>query len=223
MYICTNYKVNKMKRILLAIVFACFTLALAAQEVYKVKYQGDRPTIADFADAIFTEVDDADVDVDDEELEGEMDESFNAIRNTWLRYRKGLPQNEGDSITLDQKNGFICYEFRYEDELVRIELCYWNEADQKHKLIGYNVSCFTDGKYSAGQFDGLVFYRYDNAKKEITWYEAPGFDVEYGTEDGAWVYYDLPRSGKNITVNYCYDNGTKKQKTLKFDGSRFSF
>lgn len=141
-----------MKKVLLAIIFACCTLALAAQDVYKVKYQGDRPTIADFADALFSEADD-----EDEDLEGEMDESFNAIRNSWLRYRKGLPQNEGDTISLDQKNGFICYEFRYEDELVRIELCYWNESDQKHKLIGYNVSCFTDGKYSAGQFDGSRF------------------------------------------------------------------
>lgn len=207
-----------MKRIVLAIVFACFSLALAAQEVYKVNYKGDRPTIADFADALFTQID-----ADDEELEGEADESFNAIKYAWSQYRKGLPQDDDDTLTVDLKNGFICYESRYEKDLVRIELCYWNESDQKHKLIGYNVSCFTDGKYSAGQFDGLVFYRYDNAKKEITWYEAPGFDVEYGTDDGAWVYYDLPRSGKNITVNYCYNNGTKKQSTLKFDGSRFSF
>ena len=216
-----------MKRIVLAIIFACFALALAAQDGIKVKYQGERPTIADFANAIFPEVEEVgEVEeevYDEDELEGEMDESFNAIRYAWNRYRKGLPQDENDTISVDLKNGFICYEFRYEDEYLRIELCYWNESDQKHKLIGYNVSCFTDGKYSAGQFDGLVFYRYDNAKKELTWCEAPGFDVEYGTEDGAWVYYDLPRSGKNITVNYCYNDGTKKQKTLKFDGSRFSF
>ena len=44
-----------------------------------------------------------------------------------------------------------------------------------------------------------------------------------GTVNGAWVTYDLPRSGKNITVTYWYDNGSKKQKTLQFDGRRFSF
>ena len=205
-----------MKKLALTLLFACCALALAAQDVYKVKFQGERPTIADFADALFTQV------MDDEE-ECETDESFNAIKYAWSQYRKGLPQDENDTLTVDQKNGFICYESRYEKDLVRIELCYWNESDQKHKLIAYNVSCFSDGKYSAGQFDGLVFYRYDNAKKELTWCEAPGFEVEYGTEDGAWVYYDLPRSGKNITVNYCYQNGTKKQSTLKFDGRRFSF
>ena len=50
-----------------------------------------------------------------------------------------------------------------------------------------------------------------------------GFDVEYFTDDDASVTYDLPRSGKNITVTYWYDNGSKKQKTLQFDGRRFSF
>ena len=39
----------------------------------------------------------------------------------------------------------------------------------------------------------------------------------------ARVSYDLPRTGKNITVNHWYDDGRKTQKTLKFDGRRFSF
>ena len=204
-----------MKRLALTLLFACCAIALTAQEPFHVKYQGDRPTISDFANALFSAPD------DDEE--GEMDESFNAIKYAWTQHRKGLPLDEGTTLTVDQKNGFICYESRYEKELVRIEMCYWNESDQKHKLIAYNVSCFSDGKYSAGQFDGLYFYRYDNAKKEMNWYDAPGFEVEYGTEDGAWVYYDLPRSGKDIIVNYSYDNGKIKKNTLKWDGRRFSF
>jgi len=44
--------------------------------------------------------------------------------------------------------------------------------------------------------------------------------VEYGTEDGAYVSYDLPRSGKDITVTYWYKD-RKEQKTLKWDGHRF--
>ena len=34
-----------MKRLSLAIIFACFTLAVAAQEGFRVDYQGTRPTI----------------------------------------------------------------------------------------------------------------------------------------------------------------------------------
>ena len=204
-----------MKRLFLLIVLACCTLALSAQDGIRVNYKGDRPTISDFATALFTVV------ADDEE-DCDMDESFNAIQQAWNRHLKGLPLDEGETLTVDQKNGFILYESRYEESLVRIEMCYWNESDQKHKLVAYNVSCFLDGKYSAGQYDGLRFYRYDNAKKEMEWCDDTGFEVEYTAEGGAWVYYDLPRSGKDITVYYCYDDGRKKPATLKWGGRRFS-
>ena len=40
-----------MKRLSLAIIFACFTLAVATQEGFRVDYQGTRPTIKDFVKA----------------------------------------------------------------------------------------------------------------------------------------------------------------------------
>jgi hypothetical protein len=116
----------------------------------------------------------------------------------------------------------VLYEWKYEENMIRIEMCYWNESDQKHKMFAYNVSCFQNNEYNPGQFDGLVFCRYDNAKRELTYCEAPGFEVEYGTDDGAWVSYDLPRSGKDITVNYWHKSG-KRQKTLKWNGHGFNF
>ena len=207
-----------MKRVILTIVFACCTLALTAQDGIKVNYKGDRPTISDFAWAYLSGMND-----DEYMEEGETDESFNAIYGAWERYREGKKLDEDESLVIDQKNGFVLYEWRYEEDLLRIEMCYWNESDGKHKLFAMGTYSFEDGKYRAGQFDGLVFLRYDNATRTMDWAEDTGFDVEYGTEDGAWVSYDLPRSGKDITVNYWYDNGTKKQKTLKFNGRRFSF
>ena len=39
--------------------------------------------------------------------------------------------------------------------------------------------------------------------------------------DYAWASYALPRSGKDITVTYWKD-GSKKQKTLKWNGRQFS-
>ena len=101
-------------------------------------------------------------------------------------------------------------------------MCYWNEADGKHKLFAYNVKCFRNGKYSPGQFDGLQFYRYNNATKKMTYYQMPGFDSSLYTEDGAYITYSLPRVGKDIVITYWYDNGTKKQKTLKWNGRKFS-
>ena len=205
-----------MKKLLLAIVFAFCTLAVSAQDAIQVNYTGAKPTISDFAWAFLS------VDNGEDELEGETDESFNAIKQAWIRHREGTPQDEHETLSIDEKNGFVLYEWKYEENMLRIEMCYWNESDQKHKMFAYNVSCFQNDKYSPGQFDGLVFCRYDNAKRELTYCEAPGFEVEYGTDDGAWVSYDLPRSGKDITVNYWHAN-KKTQKTLKWNGHGFNF
>ena len=205
-----------MKKLVLAIIFAFCTLAVSAQDAIKVNYTGAKPTISDFAWAFLS------VDNGEDELEGESDESFNAIKQAWIRHRNGTPQDEHETLTIDDKNGFVHYEWKYEENTLRIEMCYWNESDQKHKMFAYNVSCFQNDKYSPGQFDGLVFCRYDNAKRELTYCEAPGFEVEYGTDDGAWVSYDLPRSGKDITVNYWRAN-KKTQKTLKWNGHGFDF
>ena len=205
-----------MKRIALVILFVSCTLVMAAQNGIKVNYQGEKPTISDLAWA-FLSADDG-----EEELEGEADESFNAVKQAWIRHREGLPQEENETLTVDEKNGFVLYEWRYEENLLRIEMCFWNESDQKHKLFAYNVGYYSDGEYSPGQFDGIVFCRYDNATREMTYCEAPGFGVEYGSDDGSWVSYDLPRTGKDITVNYWLNVG-KTQKTLKWDGRKFSF
>ena len=205
-----------MKRIALVILFVSCTLVMAAQNGIKVNYQGEKPTISDLAWA-FLSADDG-----EEELEGEADESFNAVKQAWIRHREGLPQEENETLTIDEKNGFVLYEWRYEENLLRIEMCFWNESDQKHKLFAYNVGYYSDGEYSPGQFDGIVFCRYDNATREMTYCEAPGFEVEYGTDDGSWVSYDLPRTGKDITVNYWLNVG-KTQKTLKWSGNNFGF
>lgn len=203
-----------MKRIALAIIFAFCTLAMSAQDAIQVNYTGAKPTISDFAWAFLS------TDTDDDEEEGYADESFNAVKQAWIRHREGLPQDEYSTLSIDEKNGFVLYEWRYEENMLRIEMCYWNESDQKHKMFAYNVSCFQNDAYSPGQFDGLTLYRYDNAAKTLTYCTDPGFDIEYGTDDGAWVSYDLPRSGKDITVNYWHGN-KKTQKTLKWNGHGF--
>lgn len=204
-----------MKKTILAIIFACCTLALAAQEGIPVSYHGANPTISDFAWAFLSSS------VDDEE-ECCIDEATNAVRQAWINHREGIPQYEGQSLTIDEKNGYAVYESQYEEHLVRIEMCYWNESDRKHKLFAYNVSSFFEGKYSPGQFDGIMFYRYDNATKRMIQCDDTGFDVVYTTEDGGWLSFALPQTGKDIIVTTWHDNGTK-QKTLKWNGSRFSW
>ena len=203
-----------MKRTLLAIILACCTLALTAQEAIRVNYKGASPTISDLAWAYLS----ADNSEDDEE--GYFDESFNAVKQAWIQHREGLPLDEEDKLTIDEKNGYVLYEWTSEENKLKIEMCYWNEADRMHKLFAYNVASFIDGRCEAGQYDGLDFYRYDNAKKIMTYCED-----RRGTE-AVYKYdvrqsYNLPRKGKDITVTLWYDSG-KKVKTLKWNGKKFT-
>lgn len=200
-----------MKRLSLAIMFVFCTLAMAAQDGIKVKFQGASPDIMDFAWSYVTS---SDGDEDEE-----VDESTNALRQALERYRKGQSQPEGYTVTVDQKAGYILVESRHDGFISKWEMCYWNMSDKKHKLFAYCVELSENGKRtSPGQYDGLNFYRYDNATKTMSAYDA-GFEVDYFN-----ISYSLPRTGKDIIVTQWSENGREKwQKTLKWNGSRFSY
>ena len=189
-------------------IFACCTLALAAQDAIRVNYKGAKPNIVDFAWAYIS-----DMTSDPDECD---QEAFNGVKAALKNYRSGLPQDDDVTFTVDQKNGYICYEWVYENTKVITEMCYWNEADGKHKLFAYSTWYYNNGKPGMGQYDGLIFYRYDNATKKMKMIDAPGFDVEYSN-----INYTLPRYGKDIIVNKWSDSGRKSQRTLKWTGRGF--
>ena len=202
---------------LLALVAAMMcSIGMLAQDGILVNYQGANPGIIDFVNAFVSSRD------NDDEEECCADEAFNGIAYAWDRYQQGLPLEEGETLTIDERNGYALYERRSEYEsvenLFRCEMCFWNEADGKHKLFAYSVWCFSDGKPALGQFDGMTFYRYNNSTRRMAVCDTPGFDVEYFDTS-----YALPRSGKDIIVTKWDENGNKEQKTLKWNGYRFSF
>ncbi len=199
-----------MKRLSLAIIFACCTLAMAAQDGIDVRFLGTSPDIIDFVWSYVTAYD------DDEDAE--YDESRHAVKAALERYRTGESQSEGWTITVDRKNGYMCLESKYENYYNKWEMCFWNMADKKHKLFAYSLWCFENGKPSLGQYDGISFLRYNNSTKKMSFIDTPGFEVEYGD-----ISYALPRTGKDITVTRWDKNGKKTEKTLKWNGSRFSY
>lgn len=202
-----------MKRTVLTLLFVCFTVALSGQESFPVKYQGSRPTISDFAWSFLSNAI-----IEDE---GMFDESTNAFKQAWIKYRKGLPQDEGDTLIVDQKNGYVVLESRRDENLLRWEMCYWNEANGKYKLIAYNVSCYNNGRYFPGQYDGLIFLRYDNAAKKMEWCENRVPEGIYDIVPSTWFSFDLPRTGKDLVATWWYDDGKTMQKTLKWNGQGF--
>ena len=209
-----------MKRITLTIMIACCALALVAQDAIRVNYKGAKPNIRNFVWAYLDYLNSFSDEEDECCQEGMY--MFESLKQAILNQDKGLPLNENETLTIDVKNGYLLYELRHEEFLSRLEMCFWNESDGKHKLFAIGVYGLQNGRYSPGQYDGLTFFRYDNATKTMTRCDDTGFEVAY-SENGAWVSYDLPRTGKNITVNHWYDDGRKAQRTLKFDGRRFSF
>ena len=209
-----------MKRMTFTIILACLTLAMAAQDdAIRVSYKGARPTISDFVSSYLSAIM-----VDDDDDEDCIDESANAFNQAWMNHKKGLPLDEGDKLTVDEKNGYVLYESRFEDELLKVEMCYWNEADGKHKLVAYNVAAYRNGKYMGGQYDGLLFYRYNNATKKMTLCDDTGVEDAYEMEDGASISFGLPRIGKDIVVTWSwFDKDKTIRKTMKWNGRRFSF
>lgn len=196
--------------------FVFCTLTMAAQDGIQVLYEGAQPNIYDFACA-FIYQDDGDAEDCDREATAGIAEALE-------RYRQNENQNDNVTLVVDKKGGFISYKYQYQGHTQLIEMCYWNEADKKHKLFAYNVACFRNGNPEPGQFDGITFYRYNNATKLMTYTTDFGFEPVLGTEDGAWVSYDLPRTGKDITVTTFWGKTGKKQlKALKWNGRRFSF
>lgn len=194
----------------MTLLFAFCALALAAQdEGVRVDFKGSKPTISDF---VWTYLSKAALDD-----EGVIDEATNSVKQAWIRYRKGLPLEEGETITVDTKNGYAVYESRNDGILFKVEMCFWNDSDRKHKLFAINYQSFSNGKPAGGQFDGLRFWRYDNTTRTMTWLDDGGFEVEYYNTS-----YALPRTGKDIIVTRWSDDGTKKQETLKWNGHDFA-
>ncbi len=202
-----------MKRIVSAIFFSCLTLSLMAQNGIKVSFKGSKPTVTDFTWAAFPSLNH-----EDEDESG--DRPWKTLENAMKRNSKVLPQEEGENLTIDTKNGYILYEHvsdEHEDYIFRLEVCNWNESDGKHKLIAFNdlASC-ADGKPSITEVSNFVFYRYNNATKRMVRCDPPGFEIEYNG------VYELPRIGKDIIFTQWNDDGTTKKKILKWNGRRFN-
>lgn len=211
-----------MKRNLLSFLFLCFALTMSAQSVIRVNYQGAKPTIIDFVSAYLAPA------AEDDEDAMECGEGVAWLQQAWENHRKGLKQSDHVSVTVDAKNGFVVFESKSTFEgtvnLIKVEMCYWNCADQKHKIFAFNECCYINGKYSPGQFDGLTLFRYNNASKTMDTIADKGVAKFYDSlGEGVVPSFSLPRTGKDITATLWFPSGMKQQRTLKWNGNGFSF
>lgn len=142
----------------------------------------------------------------------EDSECMNHIYRAWQNYKKNRPQDAGCKVLVDANNGYMRYDFRYSDDADDygwFEVCYWNCADGRHKLVAYNrVSAFDGMLGRNGQCDGILFMLYNNAtgKMEDISPEDLGIDRGYGIDDPdrgydstTKCYWGMSPSGERIT------------------------
>lgn len=175
-----------------------------------VKFQGQKPGIRDFINAMYEEPE---------------DEWSSTTSDMWKRFLNNKLKAD-EKVTLDAQNGFVSFENSYSDEFgetKRIEeICYWNCSDTKHKVVAQNAMVYRDGQPMETEFTGLSFMIYNNATHKLTFSGCSdmGIDVEY--EDGLQATtYTLPRVGKDIKIIVHYDN-KKEEFTAKWNGLRFN-
>ncbi len=200
-------------------------LAMFAQEeAIRVDFIGKQPTIRDFLQAYLQSLPDIN-DLDECDVEGmHLLEDF---RHTVLYQGEGIALEPSEKLEIDLKNGYVCYEQRHEGELSRIEMCYWNESDGKHKLFACVRQTFDNGWYVAGQFDDMEFFRYNNATKTMKGISHEEIGVDAVNEESSNMNVlrsiSLPRKGKDIEVTWWDKNGECGASLLKWNGHGFNF
>lgn len=214
-----------MKRLSIAIIMVFSMLAMMAQEeTIRVDFTGKQPTIRDFLQAYLLSLPDIN-DLDECDVEGMS--LFENFRHAVLYQGEGIALEPSEKLVIDLKNGYACYEQHHESAVSRIEMCYWNQADGKHKLFACVRQTFDNGWYVAGQYDNMEFFRYNNATKTMKKisYEEIGVDAvnEESSNMNVLRSISLPRTGKDIEVTWWDINGECGASTLKWNGHGFNF
>lgn len=207
------------KHVLLACAFAFgVCLSASAQEEwdysFTVKYQGQRPTISDFVTAILSQ--------------DELGEVLGGVSDQWTLYRQGKKTPYG-TFTVDQKNGYIRYIHKIDDEDGHFEsvteFCYWNMKDNRYKLVALNNNFTENGRYVFTEHSGPSFYMYDSQTRRMSGADMEKLGLEYNVDEKYMTVFHLPQVGKDIklTLTPAFDqpNAPNKEGKFVWDGMKF--
>ena len=201
---------------LMTTVMLMWTLRVSAQsfeypeypdgERISVRYQGSRPTISDFATAFLDY--------------SKTNMFYDKVYSEWQRFRQKMPLSKNVSISVDTRNGYMHYEIvrPEEKDTMVMEMCFWNCADGKRKLVCENTYWALEGDYGWDEFIGARFYVYDNNTRIMRTVLPEDIGALYDG-DGLSVFF-LPRQGKNIRVSAA-GGGERWNEVLEWDGYQF--
>jgi hypothetical protein len=139
-----------------------------------------------------------------------------AVRNTM---KKGLAKQVLDketelTVTIDRKNGFVMVgDCGTDGEYM--SACYWNRSNG-HKLLAVLL-----GKPTDPCIEILCTYDYDPSKKILT--PEPDILKGYRWHDrkaNSQIFCNLPRKGKEVTVDDWHGNDGPMRHTFMWDGMK---
>ncbi|MBR4266863.1 MAG: hypothetical protein IKQ46_12490 [Bacteroidales bacterium] len=208
---------NYFKTNLCLIALMLISMSISAQNTYPeekrnaeyaitVTYNGQKPGINDFINAILDEPE---------------DEYNGALAETWENYKTNKPLGDY-KVTVDAKNGYVSFEQKSDDGYVaKTEFCYWNCSDTKHKVVAQSLQLYQNGKIVETEFTGVNFFIYNNAAKKLYYSTTSDMNIDLEIDGNVYgIAYNLPRVGKDITANVYSKNG-KKDVVIKWNGLRF--
>lgn len=171
-----------------------------------VKYQGSRPTISDFVTAFLSH--------------SKEREFYDNAYSEWLRFQQKKQPGKNVSIIVDTRNGYMHYEIARPEEkdTIVMEMCFWNCADGKRKLVCASTYWAMDGEYGWGEFTGVSFFLFDNKTRTMRTVLPEDIGALYDG-DGISVFF-LPRQGKDIRVSVG-GGGDRWNEVLEWDGYQF--
>lgn len=178
-----------------------------------VNFKGERPTITDFVSALLSQE--------------ELGEYLGNLSDQWKLRQQG--KKTKGAWTVNTANGYVRYEEINMVDGMRdentCEFCYWNCADNRHKLFATSVRLIWDGRPVDTEHSGLSFYIYDSKTRRMNWASTQDLGVDIDVPGREVAQFSLPITDKNIIAT-AFPSDEYKGKTeividCQWDGMRF--
>lgn len=213
------------------IALLALTMNLAAQNPYpeeneeyayfkEVKFAGQKPGITDFVTSYIG-------DEPEDELTG-------LLYTMWQKYLKNKPMDTNEKVTVDARNGFVCFEKTYpadSDGLDggrnNIEMCYWNCSDGNHKIFAVSVAQYHNGKAIQTEFGGITFGIYNNSTHKIFYNNGVSLGIDdiktgmenlsCGVKDGDFYVENIVTGERKSITEEEYDKWWENYPVITFN------
>ena len=189
--------------------YDCGPVEVEGEYYIQVPFEGAEPTIADFVEIYFSNGD-------------VLPEMLGDIRTAWHRYRMNKTLPSHTTFLLDKNSGYIRYERKWQDGSHSVaEMCYWNCADGRHKVVAQSIASYEEGTFRCWQYDGYSFSLYDAETRSMKQVELDDICVgDVSLFDCSNTVMLLPRTGKDIIAKKYSETGVDTE-VLRWTGSKF--